>query len=71
YQGNSTYWAVPLLLRQNNCQAIEVYSQVPNDIYGASQLNKAKTYFNLLCNDLERKSSFKFLDYVYLAPILK
>ncbi len=69
YQGNSTYWTIPILLSQSNCNTLEVYSQIPTDSSGNSQLIKVKNLFNRLCSQIEVNSAFKFLNYVFLEPV--
>ena len=71
YQGNSTYWTVPWLLQQDGqCNAINIFSQLPDTIDGDAQLNQLKTLFNILCRQIQNTNSYKFLTYVYIAPVV-
>lgn len=70
YQGNATYWAVPWIFSQNNCQITELFVQLPDSSSGNSKLNELKTAFNRFCNQIQANSSYRFLTYVYLTPIL-
>ena len=70
YQGNSTFWVVPWVFKQTNCNITEVYSALPNDASGASQIDKLKSLFNLFCTQIEANSSYKFMTYVFLEPIM-
>ena len=56
YQGNSTFWVVPWVFKQSNCNIIEMYSQLPNDASGASTFNKLQSLFNLFCTQIEKGS---------------
>lgn len=68
YQGNSTYWIVPWIFKQQNCQILEMYSGLPDDSIGNNQLPNLKSFFNLICTQIQAKSSYRFMTYVYLAP---
>lgn len=70
YQGNSTFWVVPWVFKQSNCNIIDVYSQLPSDSSGASTLSKLQSLFNLLCTQVEAGSSYKFSTYVFLEPVI-
>ena len=70
YQGNSTFWVVPLVLRQSNCNITEVYSQLPNDANGISTVSKLQTLFNLFCTQIQNNSDYRFLTYVFIEPII-
>ena len=71
YQGDSTYWSIPWLIRQEECKVLEAFSQLPEDFKGVSKLNKMKELFSLICNEIQDNSSYKFLTYVYLQEIVK
>jgi hypothetical protein len=69
YQGNSTYWTIPWLFSQNNCQITELYVQLPDSAGGNSKLSELKNVFNKFCTQIQTSSSYRFLTYVYLAPV--
>lgn len=71
YQGNSTYWTVPWVFSQSKCNIIEMFSQLPDDANGISTLNKLQSMFNLFCTQIESKSDYRFLTYVYMQPVVK
>jgi hypothetical protein len=71
YQGNSTYWFIPWVFSQNNCQITELYTQLPDDANGDSQLIKLQNIFSEFCTQVQARSSYHFMNYVYLAPIFK
>lgn len=71
YQGNSTYWVVPLLVKQDNCSIREVYSQIPKDVNDDSQLNRVNPMFSKFCTQLRDNYSYNFLSYVLLEPMFK
>lgn len=71
YQGNSTYWSIPWLIRQEKCKILEGFSQMPEDFKGMSKLNKMKDLFGLICNEIQDNSAYKFLTYVYIQEIVK
>jgi hypothetical protein len=71
YQGNSTYWTVPWVFSQANCNVIEVYSYIPDDSFGNTTLDKFKNIFNKFCNQIQANSNYRFLTYVYLQPVYK
>ncbi|HLX52961.1 MAG TPA: hypothetical protein VKR58_03420 [Aquella sp.] len=71
YQGNSAYWLIPWVFSQNNCQITELYTQLPDDANGDSQLARLQNIFNEFCTQIQAKSSYQFMNYVYLAPIFK
>ena len=71
YQGNSTYWTIPWLLQQDGqCNMINLFSQLPDAINGDTQLSQVKTLFNTLCWQIQNMSGYKFLTYVYIAPVV-
>jgi hypothetical protein len=70
YQGNSTFWVIPWIFSQSNCNVKELYSQLPNDSTGASAFNKLKTVFNLFCTQIQANSSYRFSTYVYIEPVI-
>ncbi len=69
YQGNSVYWTIPWLLKQSNCNVVELYGQIPNDSTGAAQFSKVRALFNQFCSQIQANSQYRFLTYVYVAPI--
>lgn len=69
YQGNSTYWVIPWVFKQSGCNITEVFSQLPENSNGVSQLNKLKGAFNTMCNEIQVSSSYKFKTYVFMMPI--
>ncbi len=71
YQGNSVYWLIPWVFSQNNCQITELYTQLPDDASGDSQLNKLQKMFSEFCTQVQARSGYHFMSYVYLAPIFK
>lgn len=71
YQGTNTYWSVPWVLKQANCNIIELYTNLPKDATSTSMLDNVKVVFNDWCNQVEKNSSYKFLTYVYLQPVYK
>jgi hypothetical protein len=71
YQGDSTYWTIPLLISQDKCNVTEVYSQLPNNINNDSQLKQVKSMFYKYCTQIEAAGQYKFLTYVFLEPVVK
>ncbi|MBP9742316.1 MAG: hypothetical protein KBD37_03060 [Burkholderiales bacterium] len=71
YQGNSTYWVVPWVFSQNNCEVDEIFSQLPDNAYGIANTDKLKDIFKLFCTQIQANSSYIFLKYVYLQPVIK
>jgi hypothetical protein len=71
YQGNSTYWTIPWIFSQTNCEVREMFSQIPDDRNGNSRLSKLKISFKNFCTNIEAQSSYRFLGYVYMQPIYK
>lgn len=69
YQGNSTYWNIPWLFKQQECNIQEVYSQLPDDGSGQSALSKLNMVFNLWCKEIQASGNYKFLTYVYIQPV--
>jgi hypothetical protein len=71
YQGNSTYWVIPWIFSQNNCQILELYTQLPDDMNGNSQYSKLQDIFRDFCGQIQANTTYnyRFLTYVYLAPI--
>lgn len=69
FQGDSTYWTVPWVFSQNNCNIQEVYTHIPNDDSGTTARNSFKTLFNLFCTQLKVNANYQFLTYVYLQPV--
>jgi len=69
FQGDSTYWTVPWVFSQSNCNIQEIYTHVPNDSNGISAMSKLKILFNLFCTQLKEKANYQFLTYVYLQPV--
>jgi type II secretory pathway pseudopilin PulG len=69
YQGDSSYWTIPWIFSQSNCQINELYSQLPNAPDGSDRFTKLKNIFNLWCSQIEANSNYRFMTYVYLAPI--
>jgi hypothetical protein len=70
YQGNSTFWVVPWVFRQSNCNITEVYSQLPNDTNGINTVSKLQTLFNLFCTQIQNNSDYRFLTYVFIEPVI-
>lgn len=70
YQGNSTFWVIPWVFSQNNCNITEVYAQLPNDATGGSSIPKLEKLFNLLCTQIQLNSSYRFLTYVYIEAVI-
>lgn len=70
YQGNSTFWVVPWVFKQSNCNITEVYSQLPNDPTGTSTVSNLKNLFNLFCTQIEAGSYYKFMSYVFIEPVI-
>lgn len=71
YQGNSTYWTIPWLFSQENCQIEEVYMQLPDDALGISRLDTIKRIFNKFCTQSKTGGYYNFMKYVYIAPVFK
>lgn len=71
YQGNSTYWIVPWVFSQNNCKIDEIFSQLPDNAAGTTNTDKLNAVFNLFCTQIQANSSYTFLKYVYLQPVIK
>ena len=69
FQGDSTYWTIPWVFSQNNCNIQEIYTHVPNDNNGATAINNLKALFNLFCTQLKADANYQFLTYVYLQPV--
>lgn len=73
YQGNSTYWTVPWLFSQKDCNVIEVYSQIPDNVAGSndekSNYGQVQALFKQFCNQIQAFSSYRFLTYVYIQPV--
>jgi hypothetical protein len=66
YQGDSTYWTVPWIFSQSNCQITEVYMQLPNN---SGEASKLKDIFNRFCTQIQTSGSYQFMKYVYIAPL--
>ncbi|MBP9741748.1 MAG: hypothetical protein KBD37_00145 [Burkholderiales bacterium] len=71
YQGNSTYWVVPWVFSQNNCEVEEIFSQLPTNSSGVADIAQLKHLFNTFCSKVQSNSEYKFLKYVYLQPVIK
>lgn len=71
YQGNSAYWLIPWIFSQNNCQITELYTQLPDDANGDSQLIRLQDIFSKFCIQIQARSSYRFMSYVYMAPVFK
>jgi hypothetical protein len=70
YQGDSMYWTIPWLLKQDGqCNVLEVFGQIPEDNTNNSQLGKVKALFNLFCTQIQATGLYKFLTYVYISPV--
>lgn len=71
YQGNSAYWLIPWVFSQNNCQITELYTQLPDDANGDSQLSRLQKIFSEFCTQIQARSGYRFMSYVYLSPVFK
>ena len=71
YQGNSTYWTIPWVFSQRNCEIREIFTQMPDDKNGNSKSGRLRAIFNKFCTNIEAKSSYRFLTYVYMQPVYK
>lgn len=71
YQGDRTYWVVPWVIKNNNCQVVEDFTQVPENAENHSQLANLKNAFTQICNEIQsdKEANFVFGKYVYLRPI--
>lgn len=71
YRGSGTFWTVPWILYNEQCEAKEIYSQVPTDHNNQSRVLNIANFFRTYCTQIEQISAFRFLKYVYVQPIHK
>lgn len=68
YQGDGTYWMIPWVFSQNDCDLTELFTQLPNDSDDKSKRNKLDALFKSFCDSL-KETDYKFGKYVYIQPI--
>lgn len=68
YEGNGTFWTVPILVSQMNCNITQYFNQVPISDTGLSTLSTFSTFFNNACTELQN-SGFSLGKYVFMQPV--